>query len=152
MRITIAAVGRARAGPEKALYDDYVGRLPWPVALREVEARGKLAGPERTAREAERLLAAAPKGATIVALDGAGKALTSAALAATIGRWRDGGVRDLAFLIGGAEGLGAPLLERADLALSLGPMTWPHQLARVMLAEQLYRAASILSGHPYHRA
>ncbi len=151
MRITIAAVGRARAGPEKALFQDYVARLPWPVTLKEVEERRKLAAPERRAREAERLLAAAPKGATLVALDGGGKALTSAALAATIGRWRDGGVRDRAFLTGGAEGLGATLLERADLALSLGLMTWPHQLARVMLAEQLYRAATILSGHPYHR-
>jgi 23S rRNA (pseudouridine1915-N3)-methyltransferase len=155
MRLTIAAVGRLRAGPEKTLYDDYVGRLPWPVTLKEIEERRKLSTPQRKAREAELLLKALPEGATgrgiVIALDRRGKALDSEALARAIGGWRDGGARDLAFLIGGAEGLGLAVLERADLVLSMGAMTWPHLLARVMLAEQLYRAAAILSGHPYHR-
>ena len=87
-----------------------------------------------------------------VALDGAGKALSSEEFARRIGAWRDDGVPCLAFLIGGADGHGAAVLKRADLALSFGPMVWPHLLVRAMLAEQLWRAASILSGHPYHRA
>ncbi len=151
MRLTIAAVWRLRAGPEKTLYDDYVGRLPWKTTLKEVTERRKDSSPQRKAREAELLLAAVPRGATAVALDQGGKALDSEALARAIGGWRDGGVSQLAFLIGGADGHGQAVLERADLVLSLGPMTWPHLLARVMLAEQLYRAAAILSNHPYHR-
>lgn len=150
MRIVIAAVGRARAGEARTLYDDYISRLPWQVTLREVEEKRKLPPPELKAREAELLLAKLPDGAAAVALDEGGKALSSRAFAKRIGSWRDEG-RDLAFLIGGADGLGANVLRRADLTLSLGSMTWPHLLVRVLLAEQLYRASSILAGHPYHR-
>src|SRR5690606_18149242 len=99
----------------------------------------------------ELLLKAAPPGALIVALDERGRALDSAGFAAQLARWRDAG-RDLAFLIGGADGLDDEVRAKAGFLLSLGPMTWPHQLARVLLAEQLWRAYSILSGHPYHRA
>ncbi len=151
MRLLIAAVGRARAGAEKTLYDNYVRRLPWPVTLKEVEARGRMAKAQRRKLEAGLLLKTVPRGATVVALDTSGNPLTSEAFAEKIAAWRDQGVGDLAFLIGGADGHGAQVLERADYALSLGPMTWPHLLARVMLAEQLYRATSILAGHPYHR-
>ncbi len=150
MRIFIAAVGRARAGGARTLYEEYISRLPWQVTLREVEEKRKLPPPERKAREAELLLGTLPAGAVAVALDEGGKVLSSRAFAGRMGSWRDEG-RDVAFLIGGADGLDAQVPRRADLTLSLGPMTWPHLLVRVLLVEQLYRAHSILAGHPYHR-
>jgi 23S rRNA (pseudouridine1915-N3)-methyltransferase len=152
MRLTVAAVGRMKAGPEKALCDSYIQRMVWPLALREVEERRKSSPAERMAREAALLLAACPVGATLVALDRRGKALDSDALARWIGAQRDGGIADLAFLIGGADGHGDSLLNRCALTLSFGPMTFPHLLARILLVEQLYRAQQILAGHPYHRA
>jgi 23S rRNA (pseudouridine1915-N3)-methyltransferase len=151
MRITVVAVGRARKGPEQQLFDDYVRRLPWPVELRGVEDRGG-DGAGRGKREGERLLKALPDGATLVALDPGGKALSSEAFARALAAWRDDGVRELAFAIGGADGLDQAVLARAAMKLSLGAMIWPHLLARAMLAEQLFRAHSILTGHPYHRA
>ena len=151
MRITVLAVGRVRKAPEQQLFDDYVRRLPWQVELREVEDRGG-DDPGRGRREGERLLKALPEGATLVALDPGGKPLTSEAFARQLARWRDDGVRDLAFAIGGADGLNEAVLRRAAMKLSFGAMIWPHLLARAMLAEQLFRAHSILTGHPYHRA
>ncbi len=147
----IIAVGRARQGPEAALFEEYRRRLTWPFQLKEVEERRKLPAAALRAREGELLLAALPKGATVVALDERGKALTSEAFATRIGAWRDGGVETLVFLIGGAGGLDDKVRAKADLVLSLGPMTWPHLMARAMMAEQLYRAQTILGGHPYHR-
>ena len=152
MRITIAAVGRDKAGPARDLFQTYTKRLPWPVDLREVEEKRPLPALQLKAREAELLLAAVPADAFIIALDGRGKTLSSEDLAARFGAWRDEGRRDVAFLIGGADGLDRAVLDAAGLALSLGAMTWPHMLVRPMLAEQLYRAWSILEGHPYHRA
>lgn len=152
MRLTIAAVGRMRPGPEKALYESYAQRLVWPLALREVEERRKLPAAERMAREAELLLAACPRAATLVGLDRQGKTLDSASFAAWIAAHRDAGAGELAFLVGGAEGHAEALLKRCRLVLSFGPMTFPHLLARIMLVEQLYRAQQILAGHPYHRA
>jgi 23S rRNA (pseudouridine1915-N3)-methyltransferase len=149
MRVTVAAVGRVRDGPIADLIQGYARRLPWDLAFREV-AEGRQAA-RRKAAEAEALLAAAPDGALIVALDERGKTLTSEELAQWIGRRRDGGEANLAFLIGGADGLDARVLDRSDLVLSLGRMTWPHLMARLMLVEQLYRAHTILTGHPYHR-
>ena len=151
MRLVIAAVGRSRRDAARTLYDDYAGRLPWPLDLKEVEERKPLPTAQRVKREGEKLLAALPDGATLVALDGGGREHSSAALAKALGRWRDGGVRHLGFVIGGADGLDKALTGRAELVLSLGAMTWPHMLVRVMLAEQLYRASAILAGHPYHR-
>ncbi len=152
MRLTLVAVGRARRGPERALYEHYAARLVWPVTLREVETRTALPPAGQRAREAELLLAAAPKDAKLVALDQTGELLTSEAFAARLGAWRDEGAAEVAFLIGGAEGLDARVRERADLALALGRVTWPHLLVRGLLLEQLYRAQQILLGHPYHRA
>ena len=149
MRLVVAAVGRGRDDPAQQLFENYRHRLPWPLELREVRAGG--GGEAGREREAAALLKGLPEGAYIVALDGTGKALTSEAFAALLAQIRDDGVAVVAFLIGGADGHGAPALARADLVLSLGPMTWPHLLVRAMLAEQLWRAASILSGHPYHR-
>lgn len=152
VRITIIAVGRLRAAePEKALFDDYARRAAFPVKLCEVEERRPLPAARRMAREGELLLAEIPAGAITIALERSGKTLTSEAFAAQLGRWRDDGAADLAFVIGGADGLDRPVIERARLLLSFGPMVWPHLLARVMLAEQLWRASAILAGHPYHR-
>lgn len=152
MRLTVIAVGRRMDAEFAALWRDYAARCCPPLTLRLVEERKPCPVPERRAREGKLLLAATLKGSRVVALDGAGVMLDSAALAARIRAWRDQGVAEAAFLIGGADGLDEMALARADLVLSLGPMTWPHQLVRVMLAEQLYRAEAILAGHPYHRA
>ena len=149
MRLIVAAVGRGRDDPAQKLFESYRRRLPWPLELREVRAGGD--GNAGREREAAALLKGLPESAHVVALDGSGKALTSQAFAAHLARIRDDGAATVAFLIGGADGHGAPALARADMVLSLGPMTWPHLLVRAMLAEQLWRAASILSGHPYHR-
>lgn len=155
MKITLLAVGRLRAGPEAALLRDYIERFDaagrglalGPARVVEVEdKRGR--GPDA---EADLLLAAAPEG-PLVALDERGRQLDSPTLAQRLATWRDDGARDVAFAIGGADGHGAAVRERAALMLSFGPMVWPHMLARVMLAEQLYRAATILGGGPYHRA
>ncbi len=156
MRVHICAVGRLRQGPERSLVEDYANRFDrtgrplglGPLAIAEVEAR-KGGG---MGAEAALLARAAPRGALLCALDERGKALGSPQFARLLARWRDEGRQDLAFLIGGADGLCPELRDRAAFRLSLGPMVWPHMLARVMLVEQLYRAASILAGTPYHRA
>jgi 23S rRNA (pseudouridine1915-N3)-methyltransferase len=151
IRLTIVAVGRARPGPERDLYEQYARRITWPLSLREVEEKRRLSPPELMTREGELLRAACPHGATLVALDRRGKVLDSAGFAQRLGKWRDDGVADLAFLIGGADGHTESLLKDCMLGLSFGAMTWPHLLARAMLAEQIYRAQQILAGHPYHR-
>lgn len=118
------------------------------LALREVEVPG---GPDRTEREGGRLMAAVPAGAVLVVLDERGEVLPSRAFAERLGRWRDDGRRAVAFLIGGADGHAQTVRDRANLLLSFGPMTWPHLMVRAMLAEQLYRARTLMDGHPYHR-
>jgi len=152
MQIHVLAIGRARGEPAQIMFDDYAKRLPWPLQLREITPRGKFTGAALMAREGQALLDAVPKGAKMVALDAKGRALTSEAFAARMGRWQDDGTPAIAFLIGGADGHGGKILEAADFVLSFGAMTWPHKLVRAMLAEQLWRAASILANHPYHRA
>ncbi len=151
LRITIIAVGRLKSGPEKALIDGYLKRLPWSVTIAEVDERRPIKGTERQAREAELLLAAIPEGALVVALDEGGKSLDSTAFANGLADWREHRSDHLVFLIGGADGFAPAVRARADVQLSLGAMTWPHALARVMLVEQLYRAYTILKGHPYHK-
>ena len=152
----LCAVGRLRAGPERDLIADYTTRFDrtgralglGPLTEHEVEDK-KNAG---KAAEAELLARAVPAGAVLVTLDERGKLLTSPEFAAQLGRWRDAGRQDLAFVIGGADGIDPSLRARADFSISFGAMVWPHMLVRVMLTEQLYRAANILSGGPYHRA
>jgi 23S rRNA (pseudouridine1915-N3)-methyltransferase len=151
MRVTIAAVGRDRSGPTRDLFEDYCRRCPWPIRLVEIPPRTNGPPERRRAEEAERLSGAVPRDAVLVALDETGRALTSRAFAARIVAWQRQGQSELAFLIGGPDGLDPALTGRAELILALGRMTWPHRLVRVMLAEQLYRAATILAGHPYHR-
>jgi 23S rRNA (pseudouridine1915-N3)-methyltransferase len=154
LRLTLVAVGRGRGQPAQALYEDYarqlVGRPLGPLTLKEVQERRSLSAPELIAAEAKLIHTALPAGAALVALDSRGQALNSEAFAKRLGQWRDQG-RETAFMIGGAEGLDSGLREAADLVLSLGPMTWPHLLVRALLAEQLFRAQAILTGHPYHR-
>ncbi|OAN49202.1 23S rRNA (pseudouridine(1915)-N(3))-methyltransferase RlmH [Paramagnetospirillum marisnigri] len=151
MRLLLAAVGKAKAGPELDLFSQYAKRLSPPLGLREVEEKRPLASAQLKAREAELLLAVVPSGAVVVALDERGKDMTSPELAEKIRGWRDGGTQDLAFLIGGADGHGDMVRARADLLLSFGRLTWPHMLVRALLAEQLWRSQAILAGHPYHR-
>ena len=154
MHILICAVGRLGAAPENQLARDYLKRASaagrglaiHPVELTEVEPRkpGKAA-------EAEVLALAAGEGAYVIACDERGRQHPSRSLAEKIRTLRDRGERRLVFLIGGADGLDAALVERADETLAFGPQTWPHALARLMLAEQVYRAVTILAGSPYHR-
>lgn len=156
MRVHIIAVGRLRAGPEKELINDYLTRFDrtgrslglGPAQVTEVEDK-KGGG---MGAEAALLDRALPKGASLCILDERGTVKTSLQFADRLGQWRDKGVSDLAFVIGGADGIDPALRSRAGHALSFGRMVWPHMLVRVMLSEQLYRAASILSGGPYHRA
>lgn len=158
MKITVIAVGRLKAGPERELLDRYreravrAGRqLGLGLEIREVAESSARNPATRKDEEAVLIAAATPPGATSVVLDERGKALDSRSFSDRLAAWRDGGVRDLAVVIGGADGLGDALLERADLRLAFGAMTWPHQIVRILLAEQIYRAVTILSGHPYHR-
>jgi 23S rRNA (pseudouridine1915-N3)-methyltransferase len=156
MRVTICAVGRLRAGPELDLITDYLQRFDrtgralglGPARVAEVEDK-KGGG---MAAEAELLSRAIPLGALIVTLDERGRAMSSPEFAQDLAVARDQGRQDLALVIGGADGIGPDLRARADWSLSFGKMVWPHMLVRVMLSEQLYRAATILSGSPYHRA
>ena len=159
MRLTVVAVGRwktgkktgDKAGPERGLFEHYARRITFPFELKEVEEKSKLPPAVLKKREGELLLAKAPEGAVIVALDEKAKPLTSTALAKKIGAWRDDGIKDVVFMIGGTDGLDGMVKKRAHLSLSFGAVTWPHLLTRGLLAEQIYRAQSILSGHPYHR-
>lgn len=155
MRVRICAVGRMRSGPERLLTDDYLDRFGktgrslglGPANLHEVEDR-KGGGMEA---EGELLARAIPPGALLCVLDERGAVISSPEFAAQLAAWRDGGQQDLAFVIGGADGIAPELRAQAGFSLSFGKMVWPHMLVRVMLAEQLYRAATILAGGPYHR-
>ena len=158
MRISIAAIGRMKNGPERELVARYLDRASAsgkPLALTgfEVseinESRAGSAAARKT-EEARALRAVLPEGITVM-LDERGKAITSDAFAAQIGRWRDDGRPAIGFVIGGADGIDPEFVRTADLVVSFSPMVWPHQLVRIMLAEQLYRTTTILSGHPYHR-
>ncbi len=159
MRLVIAAVGRTRQGAEADLMNNSRARANElartlgfsGLDIIEVEARG-LTGTKRSEREAQLLLNAVPEGALCVSLDEKGKEMSSPAFAQWLGDLRDNGTKTCCFLIGGADGLSPVVKAKAAHILSLGPMTWPHLLVRTMLSEQLYRALSILAGHPYHRA
>jgi len=158
MRILVAAVGRLKRGPEQELaerYRDRAAKSGRGIGLRSLDV---IEIAESRARDAQRrmleesiaLANVIPKDAATVLLDPRGDALGSDAFAKRLRGWNDGG-RDVAFVIGGPDGLAPTLSESADLHLAFGALTWPHQLVRVMLLEQIYRAVTILSGHPYHR-
>jgi len=160
MRIVVAAVGRLKRGPETELSERYRKRAEQTgrnLCLRGVEiieireSRAAEAG-KRMLEESIALANVIPTGAVVVLLDAQGENLDSASLAAQLAKWRSNDRPAAVFLIGGADGLSPSLREKAELKLSFGAATWPHQLVRVMLLEQLYRATTILTGHPYHRA
>ena len=140
MRLHIIARGKIGRSPESELVDRYTKRIAWPFRLTELPDVGGVIPP------------AAMTPSRDVLLDERGQQMSSEAFAALLGRWRDDGVREARFLIGAADGHGDRSRESADLLIAFGGMTWPHMLARAMLAEQLWRATSILAGHPYHRS
>lgn len=159
MRLGVICVGRLKAGPERELYARYAERI---AALRRIGLEGldlkeidesKARSPaERMAREGEEMLGFLPQDVALIVFDERGKAADSAAFADHIGRARDAGRKSMWFAIGGSEGLDPMVRDRATAVFSFGAMTLPHQLVRVLAAEQIYRAMTILSGHPYHRA
>jgi len=160
VRLSILAVGHARDSQEGVLADDYVRRAVvmgrrlgfTAVTCEEIAVSKERSDDKRKADEAERLARRVPEGAHLVLLDAKGKGMTSEDFAEMLGALRDAGTRDLVFVIGGPDGL-APLPgKKAGRSLAFGPQTWPHLLVRAMLAEQVYRALTILAGHPYHRA
>ncbi|GAB2185321.1 23S rRNA (pseudouridine(1915)-N(3))-methyltransferase RlmH [Roseibium sp. LAB1] len=159
MRFTLFCIGKMKAGADKELFDRYIDRARksgrglgiTEVSLTEMpESRAQRADDRKT-EEARGIVAALNAGARLVVLDENGKNLTSPAFSRKLEDWKDEGVPDVVFAIGGADGHGQEVLGRADLKLALGAMTWPHQIARILLAEQIYRAMTIQSGHPYHR-
>ena len=156
MKVHVVAVGRLRKSPELELIEDYLTRFDrtgralalGPAQIIEVEDK-KGGGMQAEAALIERAI---PAGSLICTMDERGKLMSSPQFADTLGGWRDQGRQDVTFVIGGADGIDPALRAKADASLSFGKMVWPHMLVRVMLAEQLYRAASILAGSPYHRA
>ncbi len=157
MKITICAVGRLRKGPERALIDDYLDRFDkvgrnqgfGPASVIEVEDR-KGQGRTGQGTEAALLARAIPDASVMVTLDERGSLISSPEFARKLANWRDQ-ARDVAFVIGGADGIAPDLRAKADFSISFGKMVWPHMLARAMLCEQIYRAGQILAGTPYHR-
>jgi 23S rRNA (pseudouridine1915-N3)-methyltransferase len=159
MRLLIAAVGKLKQGPERELFAHYLGRAEaigrkiglTPLSVIEVAEAKSATAQARMEAEAKTLLAKLPSSHKLICLDRGGDQLGSEDFAQTLARFRDGGAPGLAFLIGGADGLGLTASYKADKVISLGPLTLPHGLARIVLAEQIYRAETILMGHPYHR-
>jgi 23S rRNA (pseudouridine1915-N3)-methyltransferase len=160
MRLVVAAVGRLKQGPERELAERYRKRaeqIGKRIGFRDTEvveireSRAQEAG-KRMIEESIALTSVIPEKATTLILDQRGESLDSATLAARLGSWRDAGRPAAVFIVGGDDGLAPTLRDKASVKLAFGAATWPHQLVRVMLLEQIYRAVSILSGHPYHRA
>lgn len=160
MRLLVIAVGRLKSGPERDLVDRYRARfvdLARRLGFRGLEiceiaeSRARDA-PARMAEEAAAIAALIPENAITIALDERGKAIDSATFARQLGRWRDESTANVVFVIGGADGLSPELRDTMKGVFAFGSATWPHQLVRIMLMEQIYRAATILAGHPYHRA
>ena len=160
MRLVVICIGRLKQGPERELaeryrerFDDIGRKLGFRgLEIHEIaESRARDTG-ARIAEEAAAISALMPDKHMLVALDERGKSIDSASFAGQLGRWRDEGIANTVFVIGGADGLSPELQRKAFLRIAFGSATWPHQMVRVMLLEQIYRAATILSGHPYHRA
>jgi 23S rRNA (pseudouridine1915-N3)-methyltransferase len=160
MRLVVVAVGRLKQGPERELaeryrerFDDMGRKLGFRgLEIREIPESRAGGAATRMAEEAAAISAQIPEKSVVVALDERGDSIDSGALAGHLGRWRDESVANTFFLIGGADGLSPDLRRKVKLGIAFGAATWPHQLVRVMLLEQIYRAATILAGHPYHRA
>lgn len=153
MDCLIATIGKWKRAPEQALYEHYISRLRWNVELRELSGFPKHDVSERQPKETAQLFAAAKDwGAEkIICLDETGKTLSSVTLAGHYQDWQDAGIRKTAWLIGGDAGFDKSQLKQANMRISFGAMTWPHLLVRALLAEQIYRCSTIMTGHPYHR-
>jgi len=159
MRFTLSCIGRMKAGAERDLFDRYLDRARktgrglgvTEIVLSEMPESRAQRTEDRKADEAGSLLNCMSNGARLIVLDETGKNLTSPAFSDRLEAWKNEGVPEIVFALGGADGHGRDVLNRADLKLALGAMTWPHQIARILLAEQIYRAMTIQSGHPYHR-
>ena len=152
MRIILAAIGKLKKNsPEYELINTYVKRTKWTIEIKEYEEKKALSGEDLKNAEADLLLSDVPEKAKVVVLDEHGDTLSSREFAKKLGTWQVQGTNTIAFLIGGADGHGQKVKQRADLMLSFGRMTLPHFLMRVVLTEQIYRAQTILDGHPYHR-
>lgn len=152
MQIVILAIGKLKKNtPEDLLIQDYLKKTKWSVTVKESEEKKSLSGDQLKEAESLLLLSAIPQGGKIIALDERGKTPSSREFANLLGKWIDEGVPSISFLIGGANGHAEILRQKADYKLSFGRMTLPHMLARVVLAEQIYRAKTILDGHPYHK-
>jgi 23S rRNA (pseudouridine1915-N3)-methyltransferase len=150
MKISIISIGKSKRDGISDLCAEYEKRLSWPVKTIEAESKG--AGkPNIKHLEAAQIKAMIPKSSMLIALDENGEDMTSPNFAKKIQAWQNSGQSHLCFIIGGADGLSTDLLKSADFKLAMGQMTWPHRMVKVMLLEQLYRANSILNGHPYHR-
>ncbi|PIR39811.1 MAG: 23S rRNA (pseudouridine(1915)-N(3))-methyltransferase RlmH [Alphaproteobacteria bacterium CG11_big_fil_rev_8_21_14_0_20_39_49] len=153
MKVLIAAIGKdKRSSATFQLFEEYKKRIKWNVELKEFEHKKNLPPEILKEKEASLLLQSVEPSAKIIVLDENGKNLSSEEFASLIKTWQDEGSSNLAFLIGGAAGHGKEVLEKADFKLSFGKLTWPHMMVRAMLSEQLYRASSIIAGHPYHRS
>jgi 23S rRNA (pseudouridine1915-N3)-methyltransferase len=160
MRLLVIAVGRLKSGPERDLveryrerFSDLARRLGFrALEIHEIPESRARDTATRMAEEAAAILALIPEGAITVALDERGKAVDSATFAKQLARWRDESTANVVFVIGGADGLSPELRRTIKTVFAFGAVTWPHQLVRIMLMEQIYRAATILAGHPYHRA
>jgi 23S rRNA (pseudouridine1915-N3)-methyltransferase len=159
MRLTLVAIGRLKQGPERQLAERYAERVAKggraigfrSLDIVEIDESRSRDAERRMIEESVAVANVIPERACVVVLDQRGDALTSKAFSERLALWRDDGRGDAVFIIGGPDGLAGSLRDRADLRLALGAMTWPHQFARIMLLEQLYRAVTILAGHPYHR-
>ncbi|MEM8949790.1 MAG: 23S rRNA (pseudouridine(1915)-N(3))-methyltransferase RlmH [Pseudomonadota bacterium] len=151
MRILLITVGRDRRGATAELVDTYLKRCPWKIEAIDIVPQTQGDKAKRLSAEADKIRQTLPAGTALIALDERGKDLTSRDFAERIERFREEGHQALAFLIGGADGLDPLLIKAADLKLAFGRAVWPHRLVKVMLTEQLYRASTISSGHPYHR-
>jgi len=160
MRVVVIAIGRLKQGPERELSERYRGRFDdigrklgfRGLDIHEIPESRARDAVSRMAEEAAAISAAVPENSVLVALDERGDNIDSAGFARHLGRWRDASVAHTIFVIGGADGLSPDLRRKAKLGIAFGSATWPHQMVRVMLLEQIYRAATILAGHPYHRA
>jgi 23S rRNA (pseudouridine1915-N3)-methyltransferase len=160
MRLVVVSIGRLKQGPERELaeryrerFDDIGRKLGFRgLEIREIPESRARDTATRIAEEAAAIFTVIPEKSVLAALDERGDNLASASFARQLGRWRDEAVAQAIFAIGGADGLSPDLQRKAKLAIAFGSATWPHQMVRVMLLEQIYRAATILAAHPYHRA
>lgn len=152
MRVTLAAVGRMKDSPEKVLLEKYIRQLPWTFVIKEIEIKKTLDTNQRKDAEAQKLLEACNGAHKLIALDERGENKSSESLATHIADWQQQGCSHLGIIIGGQDGLSQSVHDSSHLLLSFGKLTWPHMLVRTMLAEQLYRVHTILSGHPYNRS